>query len=407
MSAIVLQVPPADTGSSSGSEAELQKAYEKYRTLLAGPARTQLEVLAIPVQFSQDEIKAGMDKANQVYQRALSGENFTQLCRETSQGPNSDNGGTLERAVSPAEMGPLGQTIATHKPGDILPPLRENSSILIFRILDPARDSVARGTPAGQYRLAQITVKLSPSSDELRKLYDAADAIAKRAKAAGLGRAASEKGMATSKTPFFDLDHMPPQLYMAPEAADWGVANKKGAVSPVFQTPDEFVIASVAGQYAAGVPSRADIADQIKPVADADRRVELSKGRADQVAAAVHSGARLEDAARAAGLTVVPMTMTRAEPDPRLGRAPEVQGALWGARPGQVVGPIRTLYGWFFGRVEAIGAPPDSLWNNEKFKGQLTSDILRRRQESFLTGYLAMLRSKAKIVDSRSAFGVN
>ena len=98
--------------------------------------------------------------------------------------------------------------------------------------------------------------------------------------------------------------------------------------------------------------------------------------------------------------------MTRAQPDARLNGVPEVQGALWGAKPGQVVGPIRTPGGWYFGRLDAISAPSDSLWNDQ-VKGQITTEILSKRQRAFFDGYIAMLRQKAKIQDLRSAYGGN
>lgn len=403
--AVVVMVPPADTGSSSGSDADLQRAYDKYKSLLASPARTQLEMLAIPVRYTEDEIKTASDVANGLYQRAISGENYTQLCKDYSEGLNAENGGVIDRFLDPTQMGPAGQQIAAHKPGDILPPMREGGTIMIFRILDPAVDSTARNAPAGTVKLAQLTVKVHTNGDSLRSQYQRIADLAKRAKSVGLSRAASEKGLSTTRTGFFDLDNIPPQLYGTPDAADWGVSHKKGEVSPVFQSPDEFVIAQVAVQLPAGVPSRADVADQLKLIADFDKRVELAKPRVDQVASALHSGQTLEAAAAAAGLQTMPMTFSAGQPDPRISRAPEFVGALLAAQPGQVIGPIRTSVGWYFGRLMGVVTPPDSLWNNPQMRQQLTSDLINRRQGAVVNGMLSMLRQKAAIVDARSAYG--
>jgi peptidyl-prolyl cis-trans isomerase D len=401
LTATVVQIPPSDTGSSPGSEAELQRVYEKYRSRMASPARTQLEVLAILMQYSPEEIKVAMDLAGGLYQRVNKGEDFAQLCRDYSEGAGAEKGGVIDRFVSPAEMGPIGQQIQSHKPGDVLPPYREGGTVMLFRILDPARDSVARGAPPGSVKLAQITVKVHGNPESIRKQYAAALQLAKRAKAVGLSRAATEKGIATMKTGFFNYENMPPLLFATPEAADWGLTHKKGEVSPVFQGPEQFVIAEVSTQHAAGPPERSEIGDQIKQIADMEHRLDLARPRADRVAAAIKGGASLEDAARAAGLAAMPVSLTRAEPDPRLTAAPEFQGALWAAKPGQVVGPIRTSAGWFLGRPLTVSQPPDSLWKSEQTRGQLTSDVLSRRQRSFFTGYLEMLRHDARIVDAR------
>lgn len=404
LDAVILQVPPADTGSSPGTPADLKAVYEKYRSRMSSPARSQLELLTIPVQYTPEEVKDATDRAQGLYERAVRGEDWNSLARDNSEGPNAAKGGVVDRFINPSELGPVGETIAAHKPGDIILPFREGGQVIMFRILDPARDSVARNAPAGTVKLGQIVIKLRPSSDALRKQLLAAQDIAKRAKQVGLSKAATEKGLGTEKTQPFDQNNLPPQLYAAPDAADWGLNAKKGEVSQVYSTGDGFLIAQVALQHPAGAPSQEEVQDQLKQIADVDHRVDLAKPRADQVAKAIQSGQSLEQAATGAGLSSMPVQITRATPDPRLYVTPEFQGALWAAKPGQVVGPIRSAAGWYFGRVERVTAPPDSLFNDQ-MKGQITTDILTRRQRSFFDGYLTMLRQRSKVVDTRSAFG--
>lgn len=403
LSASIVIVPPADTGSAGTSEAELQKVYERYRTRLATPARTQLELLAIPLQYSPAEVKDASDRAKAIYDRAVAGEDWNALARDNSEGANAANGGVIDRFLQPSEMGPVGAQIAALKPGGVLAPFREGGQVLIFKVLDPARDSVARNAPAGAVKVAQIAIKLRPSTESLREQYEKATAIAKRAEQVGLSKAATEKGLSTEKTPAFDQNNLPPQLYVAPDAADWGLVNKQGAVSPVFSTGDVLLIAQVALQHPPGPPSREEIGDQLRQIASVAKRVDLAKPRADQVAQALKSGQTLEKAAQVAGLTAQSIQLTRQQPDPRVMVAPELQGALWAAKPGQVVGPFHTLGGWYFGRLEGIAMAPDSTFNDQ-VKGQLTTEILQRRQRGFFDGYLTLLRERAKIVDNRRAF---
>ncbi len=403
LTAVIVQVPPADTGSAGNSEAEMQKVYERYRTRLATPARTQLELLAIPIQYSPDEVRDATERAKGIYDRAIAGEDWNTLARDNSEGANAASGGVIDRFLQPSEMGAVGPQIAALKPGGILPPFREGGQVLIFKVLDPARDSVARNAPAGAFKLAQIAIKLRPSPESLREQYEKAEAIVRRAEQVGLAKAATEKGLSTEKTPAFDQNNLPPQLYVAPEAADWGLTNKQGAVSPVFSTGDVLLIAQVALQHPPGPPTRAEIGDQLKQIADVEHRVNAVKPRADRIEQALKSGQTLEQAAQAAGLSAQTIQMTRQQPDPRVMVAPDLQGALWAARPGQVVGPFHSLGGWYFGRLENITTAPDSTFNDQ-IKGQLTTEILQRRQRTFFDGYLTMLRERAKIEDNRRAF---
>ncbi len=406
LSAIVVQVPP-DTAKFKTTDADLQKAYDTYRSRMATPARTQLEVLSVPIEYSPDEVKTAMDLANSIFGRIQKGEDFTQLARDYSEGPGSDKGGIIDRVISLGELGPLAQPVQAAQPGAVLPPIRQNNAVMLFRVLGPAQDSTARNLPPGSVKLAQIMIKIHPAQESVQKQYERVVALQKRAKAVGLARAATEKGLSTTKTPFFDLDNMPPQLYAAPEAADWGTTHAQGDVSPVYEGTDQFLIAQVAVQHAAGIPTRAEVNDQLQTIAEYEKRIDAAKARADKLAAAVHSGMTLEAAAASVGVNAIPVSFTRSEPDPRLASSPELQGLLWGAKPGQVVGPVRAPAGWLFGRVESVSAPPDSMLANQQLRGQFTTDILTRRQRSFFTGYVEALRGKAKIADTRSVFGGN
>ena len=79
--------------------------------------------------------------------------------------------------------------------------------------------------------------------------------------------------------------------------------------------------------------------------------------------------------------------------------APELVGALFVAPPRAVVGPVRGLNGWYFARLDQRVAADSAAY--AALKGQLSNEILQRRQQSFLLGYLASVRGKAKVEDLR------
>lgn len=405
--ASLLQVPPADTGSNRGGDAELQRIYEKYKDRLVSGARTQAEVLTIPRVHSEDDINAAMALATSYHERWKAGEPFDQLARDHSEGPNADRGGVLDRWFNPMELGAqLGQMVAARPPGDVIPPYREGGQIYLVRILDPARDSLAMNPPyPGAVKLAQLMVRIRVPDEAVREQYKSAKAIRDRAASlgeGGLSKAATEKGLTTVNTGFFNDQNPPQMLFQSPDAAEWSTTHPKGEVSPVFIGGDEFNIVQVVQQYEAGqAPARKDVAEQIKQIADVDARVELSKARADRIAAALKSGIPLESVAQSEALPVVPVTMTRQQPDPRIASAPEVQGALYAAKPGQMLGPIRTPSGWFFARLDGVAPAADSLLN-DTVKGQITTDLLTRRQQGFFQGFFNMLRASATIKDERN-----
>ncbi|MCE9627593.1 MAG: SurA N-terminal domain-containing protein, partial [Candidatus Eisenbacteria bacterium] len=289
-SATLVTVPAADTGRSPGDEATLRKVYEDYRSRMAAGARTQLEVLVIPKKYGPEETKAALDLGRSLFDRASRGEDFGQLARDYSEGPNAEKGGVIDRWVMPGELGSMiGAAVAVKKPGDLIEPVQEGGRVLLLKILDPAKDTSSTKTPPpgpGAVKLAQIVVKVRPSADELRKQYKDAQAIAARAKAlSSLSKAATDKGLSTFKTGYYDQNNAPPQLFAEPEAADWGLSAKKTDVSPGFESSDEFAIAQCVMQHAAGAPTREAVGEQLQMCADAAARVDMAKPQAEALAA--------------------------------------------------------------------------------------------------------------------------
>ena len=305
--ATLLTVPPADTGRSDGSEATLRDTYEKYKSRMAAGARTQLEVLVSPKRYGADETKAAMDMAKSLFERAQKGEDFAQLARDYSEGPNAEKGGLIDRWLQPSDLGSLlAAAVQTKKPGDVIEPIQEGGRVLVLKIMDPAKDTSSTKTPPptpNAVKMSQIVIKVRPAPEDLRAQYKEVRAIADRARAVGLSKAATEKGLSTVKTGFYDANNSPPQLFSVPEAADWGLSAKTNEVSPVFEGEDEFVVVQVATQHKAGPPERDEVGDQLKMIADVEHRVDLSKPRADSVVAALKGGHRLEDAAKLVHLT--------------------------------------------------------------------------------------------------------
>ena len=397
---VVLQIVPGpEVKVPPPTEADLQRVYQAYRGRFSSGPRSQLEVLVQPKKYGDEEIRAAAELASGLVRRARAGEDFAALARDYSEGPGADKGGEIQRLLQPADFGPdFGPRIAGLKPGEIADPFQDAGRFIILKLL--AQVPPANGQQGGM-RIAQIVVKARPNDVSLREQYDVLNKLRARAGSVGLGKAAAEKGLATSKTTFYDLDNTPPMLYTAPEAADWGLGAKAGAVSPVFEGIDEFVIAQVAARHEGGPPSRDQIAEPVRQIAEMEARTASGKGRADSVASALKAGRSLEQIAKERGLTIFTVTgMTRAQPDPRLGAVPEVAGVLFAAPPGQVAGPIQALNGWYFARKDrVIPANPAAY---DSVKSQLTTQILTRRQQLFFSGYLAQLRAQAKVHDLRS-----
>ena len=400
----VLHIGPSQQANvAAPTDAEVERAYQKYRGRFASGPRTQLELLQIPMQFSQEEVRAAREQAQGLGDRARRGEDFATLVKDYSEGPGAARGGEINRVFQPHEFGQAMEAkMAALQPGGISEPFQDGPYWVVLRVISRIPDPISS---VPNLRVAQLAIRIRAGETSLREQSEKARKIRDRAARIGLGKAAAEHGLATAKTGFYDYTNAPPELVTMPEAADWGLSAKQGAVSHLIQGPQEFVIVQVAAQRGAGAPPKEEIAEQLRQIAQVETRVGLQKAAAEQAGRSIAAGTRIEDAARTAGGTVFTVeSMSRAQPDQRLAQVPEVLGAAFAAAPGRAVGPIETLAGWYLVRVDKR-APADPA-AFDQLKPQITQDIIGRRQQAFFAGWIAEMRSKAKVNDLRGDTGL-
>lgn len=396
----LVSVPPlTEAPVKPATDADMDRVYQENIGLFCAPERTQLEILAMPKRYSEEETRVAREQAQSLTDRARRGEDFAQLAKDYSEGPGADQGGELQRVFQPSEFGPeLAPRLAGMAKGDVTEPIAEPGRFLVVKCLDRVPDP---SSPTPGLKLAQIMITVRAGEQSVRDQLDEMRKLRDRARKVGLAKAATEKSTTTTKTPFFPFGGTPPQLYQAPEVADWGFSAKVGELSSIITTPDGYLLAQVAEHRSAGPAPKADVVEQLRQLAEAKARTEASRPRADQIAKAVTAGATLEAAAQAAGLTATSITgMARTQPDPRMAASPEAVGAAFGAPIGKVVGPLETQMGWLLFRVDSR-VEADSV-AFEQLKGQVTTEILQRKQNEFMQSWLATLWRGARIKDLRT-----
>ena len=401
----IVQVPAApDSTIPAPTEADIDRAFQQHKGRFMSDDRVQLEVLIQPKQLGDEEKRAAHELAQSLVNRARGGEDFAGLARDYSEGPNADKGGVVDRWFQPSEFGPdMGPKIAALNVGQVSDPFQDGTRFVVVKVTEKTPPAPPAG-PA--LKIAQLVIKIRPNDATVADQYAQLKKLRDRASRIGLGRAAAERGLATMRTEWFDLNGSPQALYGIPEAGDWGLTAKLNEVSQVYVGIDELGIVQVAAKRPAGPPPREEITDPLRQLARLDARVTKSKPAADAIASAIAGGATLESAAKSAGITPSKIEgLTRDRPDPRLGGAPEFVGALFHAPTGRVVGPVRGVNGWYFGRLD--GVTPADTSQFMKMRTSLTTEVLQRRQQNFLIGYLSTVRNKAKVDDQRATLQGN
>ena len=396
--ATALVVPPDMQAKVPAPQpADVERVYQEYKGRFYSGARIDLEVLVVPKKYSDEDVRTARQFSQNLVERVRKGEDFAQLAKDYSEGPGSAQGGTINRIVQLDELGPeLGPYMSDLKAGEVSNPYQANGRFIIMKVLERVPQP---GKGADGMRLAQIIIPVRPSDSVRQTQLAELDKLRARATALkSLGKAATEKGLPTARTGFFDPGTPPSLLADTPEAGEWGYSAKANAVGPVFEGTDSYVLAQVAERHDGGLVSSQKLNQTLRQIAELEARVDRAKPVADRIAQAVAQGRSLEDAAKENGLTAFTAELTRAQPDQRLAASGEIVGAIFGSAPGKLVGPVRSPAGWYFARVDRkTPAPTDSTF--DKVKSQLSTEILSSRQRTFFNDWIGDLRAKAKVQD--------
>jgi parvulin-like peptidyl-prolyl isomerase len=395
----VLQILPAFEQQVEVGEADLDRAYERRKGYFCTPKQVQVEVLLTPKKFGDVEVQAARELAASLVQRVRQGEDFALLARDYSEGPGAENGGVVERMFLPRDFGAgLDSVIAALPAGGIAEPFQDGGRVMIFKVLERAP-----GAPAPELasvKVAQIVIKVHPDATTLREQLEDMQRLRRKASSAGLGRAATDVGATTATTAYFGYAGPPAELFGAPEAADWAMTANANEVSPVFEGIDDWCIVQVKKLHEPGPMPKDEIMDQLRQIAEVEARIEATKPKADQVAAAIAAGQSLDQAAGAIGATAFQLRgVTRRQADGRIAGVPEAMAALFAGPVGSVQGPLRGLNGWYF--VQVDGRTPANMDSLETIKPQITNEILQRRQQSLMAGLSADIREGVKVEDLR------
>lgn len=380
------------------SDADLQKVYDKYKGRLASDRQVQVEALVIPKAYDEKAVGDARERTNRLIQRARAGESFLALSRENSDAPGADKGGVIDRVFSPSEFGAdLGPKIALMDTGQVTEAIQDGGRFMFFKVLQKLPNPQT-GQPG--VKVAQIMIRVNADENALRKQYEDLDKIRVKAQHDGLGKAATASGLTTTKSGFFDLRSTPQELNAVPEAADWAYGAKLREVSHVMEGVDHFAIIQVTAVKPDGVPPRDQVTTQLQQIAQLEKTVDRAQAKADAMAKALKGGATLEQAAASVGATVERVeNVTRLQQDPKLMGSPETIGMLFAAQPGQVIGPVRGLNGFYAARLESKTEPD---WNQfDQARAQIAQQILDQRQRTFMESFMVTLRSRAKVKDLR------
>ena len=174
--AVYLQFSPRDYRSQvTITQAQVQDYYQQHPEEFKIPEKVEARHILIKVDDTADEqaVQTAEKKARAVYQRAVSGADFAELAKETSEGPSSQDGGYLGIFDKSSMIKPFADKAFSMKPGEISEPVRTQFGWHVIKVENRFDAQVKSMEQAAE----QIKARLAEQEMQNMAYYKAGEAF--------------------------------------------------------------------------------------------------------------------------------------------------------------------------------------------------------------------------------------
>jgi len=400
VSVAVLPVwPYLITDSIAVGDAELQSYVDKHADDFKRPAMAFVQFIAIPRMPTTADSAAARARLAKVRAELARGVKFEDVARrESTDTVSGKQGGDLgwvrrdEPTFDPEFMAGL-KGLA---PGRVSAPVLSQFGYHLIRVDAAKGDSL-------KVRHILVAVDLLPDHlDAVEARVDSVERLAAdQTNGALLDTAAHRFNLPVAPVyRIVDGERLTLGRYQIPDVGVWAFQAHVGETSPVVEAKPAYYVFRLDSLVSEGVPPLGDVREQVLRLVKLEKQKQISRRRADSLAAALRDTPNLPAIGTARGLPVQRFgPFTRLKPPSYLASEPLAVGAAFGLRVGERSGVIVGLRGDFI--VESLGRKmaDSSAW--VKQKDAQRAQILNAVRQARIQQYVDGLRARAKIVDRR------
>jgi peptidyl-prolyl cis-trans isomerase D len=331
-----------------------------------------------------------------VLKEARDGKNFAELARKYSKDPGSAQRGGDLGWFGKGRMAPEFEKAAfAAKVGQVVGPVRTPYGFHIIKVL---------GRDARELKVANITLKIAPSSQTKNTLFERTKDFAYNARETEFTKEAQQMGFEVKQTEVLETGGVIPGVGVNPGVSRWAFNEKLGSVSEPFTIPSGYAVFSIAEVRDAGVRPFDEVKESVRPLALREKKVEKTKLQATTAREKLQQGEGVEKLAQLTPGVQVQETgsFTLGGSIPGVGRDQNFLGAVASLQPGQVSPAVQSMRGAYV--IQLVSA---SGFDSTAYAGQresLRTRLLQEKRNRYLSDWLAKLKEKADIEDNRDLF---
>jgi peptidylprolyl isomerase/peptidyl-prolyl cis-trans isomerase D len=334
--------------------------------------------------------------ARSIMHEIQSGKEFGMLARQYSKDFGSAQHGGDAGWFGKGKMVPEFEKAAfAAKPGQMVGPIRTPYGLHIIKV--HARDS-------RELKLAQIAIKIEPSSQTKNELYDRAKDFAFNARETSFGPEAQQLGFEVKDAQIQEKSAVIPGIGVHQGITRWTFKSKVGTISEPFTIPGGYAVLSVAEIKDAGVRPLDELKDAIRPLALRDKKIAKAKVMAEDIRAKLVQGDSLRKVSAinpAVPVQEIP-SFTLGGMVPGVGREPMFLGTVAALQPGQISPVVKNTRGVFLVQLLSVSPFDSSAYSAQR--DMLRGRVLQEKRSRFFSDWMTTLKEKADIVDHRDQF---
>jgi len=388
--------PEDHKGKSGISDEQAREYYDQNMANFTTPEQVEASHILIRVREDADEaaVAEARKQADQVYEKAAKGENFSDLAKEFSQGPTGPKGGYLGKFDRQSMVKPFGDAAFAMKAGDISKPVRTQFGFHIIKTMAKIPESTEA------FVTAKVAIIKELEGQELQNLAyykagEAFDAVVDGDDFEQVALIAKKKVM---ESPEFEANGKGLNLENANEFAHTAFALVDDAISEVKQMGDKYYLIKVVEKIDPRQLPLEEVRDGIVESLTTKLQKEAAGKKAEAVLKQIESKIAMADAAKENKLAVTSSQLfTRNQTIQSIpGSNAIVSAAFTLDKENPVYGKVLEAGNSFYviGFKETV-EPNDA--GSSEIRDKVKQELAYMKQQQYYTAWVKSLKEKAEI----------
>lgn len=349
----------------------------------------------ILVNFGTDT-NAAKTKAETIFQKAKSGEDFTKLAADFSEDQsNKLKGGALGWFTKGAMVKEFEDAVMNGNPGDIVGPIKSQFGYHIIKINDRQKK---------EFKIADIKIQVKATTktkDAVRKRAEDFSFISSKG---NFDEEAVKANLKILDIPSFTKNSFMPGQGQSKALAKFAFGESKGSVSEPIKVQGGYAVYYLVDKMPKGYQNFEEIKQAtLLPRLRVEKKLDMLRQIAQDMKGKISGGDLNSLKQYDPNLNVTKIdSFTVSKPNPLIGSDYDFTNDLYKLQNGQISEPIRTKKGYYL--VQMLQVTPFDVNKFNSEKNAIRESMIASKKQAITGQWVSDLKDRAKIVDNRDKF---